>query len=114
MKKKASAQSPTLLKRPIPSSREMLPAVGVGTWQTFDVGDAAADRGELKEVLRLLVEQGGSVIDSSPMYGRAEGVVGDLSAELKLRKKLFLATKVWTSGRESGIRQMETSLRLMR
>jgi diketogulonate reductase-like aldo/keto reductase len=112
--KKARAQSPALLKRPIPRSGEMLPAVGVGTWQTFDVGANAGDRGELKEVLRLLVERGGSVIDSSPMYGKAEGVVGDLSAELNLREKLFLATKVWTSGRESGIRQMETSLRRMR
>ena len=112
--KKARAQSPALLKRPIPRSGEMLPAVGVGTWQTFDVGTKASDRGELKEVLRLLVEGGGSVIDSSPMYGKAEGVVGDLSAELNLREKLFLATKVWTSGRESGIRQMETSLRRMR
>jgi diketogulonate reductase-like aldo/keto reductase len=112
--KKARAQSSALLKRPIPRSGEMLPAVGVGTWQTFDVGANASDRGELKEVLRLLVERGGSVIDSSPMYGKAEGVVGDLSAELNLREKLFLATKVWTSGRESGIRQMETSLRVMR
>jgi diketogulonate reductase-like aldo/keto reductase len=112
--KKARAQSSALLKRPIPRSGEMLPAVGVGTWQTFDVGANASDRGELKEVLRLLVERGGSVIDSSPMYGKAEGVVGDLSAELNLREKLFLATKVWTSGRESGIRQMETSLRRMR
>jgi diketogulonate reductase-like aldo/keto reductase len=113
-KKKARAQAPAILKRPIPGSREMLPAVGVGTWQTFDVGANAPERSELKEVLRLLVEGGGSVIDSSPMYGRAEGVVGDLSAELKLREKLFFATKVWTSGRESGIRQMETSFRLMR
>jgi diketogulonate reductase-like aldo/keto reductase len=112
--KKARAQSSALLKRPIPRSGEMLPAVGVGTWQTFDVGANAGDRGELKEVLRLLVERGGSVIDSSPMYGKAEGVVGDLSTALNLREKLFLATKVWTSGRESGIRQMETSLRLMR
>jgi aryl-alcohol dehydrogenase-like predicted oxidoreductase len=60
------------------------------------------------------VEAGGSVIDSSPMYGRSEGVVGDLSAALGLRDKLFFATKVWTSGRDSGIRQMEDSLRLMR
>jgi aryl-alcohol dehydrogenase-like predicted oxidoreductase len=106
--------SSEILKRPIPRSGEMLPAVGVGTWQTFDVGANAPERAELKEVLRLLVEGGGSVVDSSPMYGRAEGVVGDLSAEAGLRQKLFFATKVWTSGRESGIQQMETSLRLMR
>ena len=109
-----SAQPATLLKRPIPRTGEMLPAVGVGTWQTFDVGAKAPERTELKEVLRLLVEAGGSVVDSSPMYGKSEGVVGDLSAELGLREKLFFATKVWTSGRDAGIRQMEDSFRLMR
>lgn len=114
MNTSSSAQAPTLLKRPIPRSGEMLPAVGVGTWQTFDVGPKAPERAELKEVLRLLVEGGGSVVDSSPMYGKAEGVVGDLSAEAGLRDRLFFATKVWTSGRDSGIRQMEDSFRLMR
>ena len=110
----ASAQPPALLKRAIPRSGEALPAVGVGTWQTFDVGAKAHERAELKEVLRLLVASGGSVVDSSPMYGKAEGVAGDLAAELGLRKKLFFATKVWTSGREAGVRQMEQSFKLMR
>lgn len=114
MPRPAMAQNSTMLRRPIPSSGEPLPVVGVGTWQTFDVGASAPERAELKDVLRLLVEAGGSVVDSSPMYGRAEGVVGDLSAELGLRDKLFFATKVWTRGRDSGIRQMEDSLRLMR
>jgi aryl-alcohol dehydrogenase-like predicted oxidoreductase len=109
-----SAQAPGMAKRPIPSSREPLPVVGVGTWQTFDVGADAPERAELKEVLRLLVEAGGSVVDSSPMYGRSERVAGDLAAELKLREKLFFATKVWTSGRDAGVRQMQDSLRLMR
>ena len=113
-KKKAFAQTSAILKRPIPRSGEMLPVIGVGTWHTFDVGAQAPERAELKEVLRLLVERGGSVLDSSPMYGEAERVVGDLSAELRLRDKLFFATKVWTNGRESGIRQMKASLRLMR
>jgi len=103
-----------LLKRPIPRSGELLPVVGIGTWRTFDVGPNDAARGELKAVLRELVALGGSAIDSSPMYGEAERVVGDLAAELKLHKALFLATKVWTSGREAGIRQMERSLRLLR
>jgi aryl-alcohol dehydrogenase-like predicted oxidoreductase len=111
---KTSAQSPGLLKRPIPRSGELLPVVGVGTWQTFDVSANAPERAELKNVLRLLVESGGSVVDTSPMYGQSEGVVGDLAAGLGLRKKLFYATKVWASGREAGIRQMEDSLRLMR
>jgi aryl-alcohol dehydrogenase-like predicted oxidoreductase len=102
------------LRRPIPRSGELLPAVGLGTWQTFDVGPRASERTELNEVLRLFVDAGGSVVDSSPMYGEAERVVGDLTAELGIRKRLFLATKVWTSGREAGIRQMENSLKLMR
>ncbi len=114
MSRKARAQAPAILKRPIPRSGEMLPAVGLGTWQTFDVGPGASERAGLREVLRLLVELGGSVVDSSPMYGEAERVVGDLTAELGLREKLFFATKVWTSGREAGIRQMENSFRRMR
>jgi aryl-alcohol dehydrogenase-like predicted oxidoreductase len=113
-KKKAFAQSSAILKRSIPRSGEPLPAVGVGTWQTFDVSAQAPERAELKEVLRLLVEGGGSVVDSSPMYGEAERVVGDLAAELRLRDKLFFATKVWANGRDAGIRQMESSFRSMR
>ncbi|HKU72193.1 MAG TPA: aldo/keto reductase [Burkholderiales bacterium] len=101
------------MKRPIPRSGEMLPMVGVGTWQTFDVGPKSPERAELKEVLRLLAAAGGSVVDSSPMYGKAEGVVGDLTHD-GLREKLFFATKVWTSGRDSGIRQMDESFKLMR
>ena len=100
--------------RPIPRSGEQLPAVGVGTWQTFDVGPAAPERGELREVVRMLSETPRSVVDSSPMYGQAERVVGDLTSELGVRDRLFFATKVWTSGREAGIRQMEQSFRLMR
>lgn len=111
----ARAAAPdAILKRAIPRSGELLPAVGLGTWQTFDVGAAASERAELTEVLRLMVELGASVIDSSPMYGESERVVGDLAAKLGIRPKLFLATKVWTTGREAGIRQMETSLRLLR
>ena len=112
-----AATSGTIRKmatRPIPRSGEAIPVVGVGTWQTFDVGPNAPERAELKEVLRLLSENGGSVIDSSPMYGQAERVAGDLTAELASRDKFFFATKVWTSGRDSGIRQMEQSFRLMR
>ena len=70
----------TILQRPIPSSRESLPAVGLGTWRAFDVGGAAAERAPLEDALRRLVELGGRVVDSSPMYGAAESVVGDLAA----------------------------------
>lgn len=109
----ATAAEP-LLARPIPSTGEMLPALGLGTWRTFDVGAGAAERAPLKEVLGAFVAQGGRVIDSSPMYGAAEAVVGDLAAELGMAGTLFLATKVWTSGTEAGIAQMEQSFRRLR
>lgn len=104
----------SVMKRKIPSSEEMLPIVGVGTWQTFDVGTSPSERSPLKEVLKTLLEKGGTVIDSSPMYGRSEGVVGELSTELGINEKLFVATKVWTSGRQSGIDQMNRSFSLLR
>lgn len=99
--------------RPIPSSGEPLPCVGLGTWQQFDVGPDDPSMSGLKEVLRRLVALGGSVVDSSPMYGRAETVVGQLSAELELTDEIFGATKVWTRGRQDGIDQMERSLNRM-
>lgn len=103
-----------MMQRPIPRTGESLPVIGLGTWQTFDAGPTAAERGPLRQVLGEFIKLGGSVIDSSPMYGRSETVVGELAAELNLHKKLFLATKVWTSGREEGIRQMEQSLAKLR
>lgn len=109
-----AAQPPVLLKRPIPRSGEWIPAVGLGTSRTFDVGSSAAERASPKEVLRQFVELGGSLVDSSPMYGEAEAVTGDLAAELKVQGRLFMATKVWTSGRDAGIRQMEQSFIRMR
>ena len=110
-----AANSPRpILTKPIPRTGESLPVIGLGTWQTFDVGAAQSERAPLREVLREFVRLGGKVIDSSPMYGRSESVVGDLAAELKLEGKLFVATKVWTSGREAGIRQMEESFRRLR
>jgi diketogulonate reductase-like aldo/keto reductase len=104
----------SMTSRNIPSSGEALPVVGLGTWQTFDVGTQATERGALKEVLQAHVDRGGKLVDSSPMYGEAERVTGDLTADLGLRDRLFLATKVWTSGRDAGIRQMEQSFKLMR
>jgi diketogulonate reductase-like aldo/keto reductase len=103
-----------LLKRKIPATGEELPVVGLGTWQTFDVGDNAAERAALKAVLALLIKSGASMVDSSPMYGSSETVVGDLCEDLKARKSLFLATKVWTSGRQAGIDQMSASIRKMK
>lgn len=98
-----------ILNRTIPSSGESLPVVGLGTWQTFDV-NREDEKPALKEVLEALVKNGGKVIDSSPMYGRSEEIVGELSQEAQLNDKLFIATKVWTSGKENGIRQMRESL----
>jgi diketogulonate reductase-like aldo/keto reductase len=103
-----------LSSRAIPVSGEMIPVVGLGTWRVFDVGTGASERAPLKNVLKDLLELGGRVVDSSPMYGTAESVVGDLGAELGITDKLFLATKVWTSGREAGVAQMEQSLKRMR
>ena len=111
---KAMAASATPVRRPIPSSRETLPAVGLGTWQTFDVGGSESERGQLRQVLSELVKLGGSVVDSSPMYGSSESVVGDLAAGINLRQQLFLATKIWTDGREAGIQQMQQSLKRLR
>jgi len=106
--------TPALLHRPIPSSGEPIPAVGLGTWRTFDVGASPAERAPLREVLARFVALGGRVVDASPMYGAAETVVGDLAAELGVTERLFLATKVWTTGREAGIAQMERSLQRLR
>jgi|SRR5688572_1558625 diketogulonate reductase-like aldo/keto reductase len=109
-----SAQSSAMLTRTIPSSGETLPVVGLGTWQVFDAGNDQAARVPLKEVLKSFFAAGGRVLDSSPMYGTSESVVGDLCSELNVCEPLFVATKVWTSGREEGIRQMETSFRRLK
>ena len=104
-----SSMEREILQRAIPSSNEKIPAVGLGTWQTFDASENESERAPLRQVLKTLVENGGSVIDSSPMYGNSERVVGDLSTDLKINDKLFVATKVWTTGKEAGIRQMNNS-----
>ncbi len=104
------AAMPTLSKK-IPSTGESLPVIGLGTWQAFDV---RGDSGALREVMKGFSALGGRVVDSSPMYGAAESVVGELVEGLGLRDDLFLATKVWTSGRTEGIRQMESSFKRMR
>jgi len=103
-----------MLTRPIPSSGEALPVIGLGTWSVFDVGPAARERRPLAEVVGALFAAGGRLLDSSPMYGRAEEVAGDLVADAAPSPPAFLATKVWTEGRDAGVRQMETSARLLR
>ena len=111
--RQAKAESSTVLTRTIPSSGETLPVIGLGTWQAFDVDLSADIRRQLEEVLSELVKLGGRVIDSSPMYGRAEEVIGQLTSSIGIRDKVFLATKVWTEGKQSGIQSMERSMSLL-
>lgn len=109
-----AAQDVPMSTRKIPSSGEVLPVIGMGSSNTFDVGPSAAERAPLRDVLRALAAAGGRVIDTSPMYGPAETVLGDLIAELGLRPKLWVATKVWTRGREAGAAQVAESYRKLR
>ena len=103
-----------MLTRLIPSTGEKLPVIGLGSWQQFDVGSSSNERNPLKEVLKSMHEAGGKVIDASPMYGRSEQVIGDLTEEIKLNDQFFFATKVWTTGKQSGIDQMNDSFRKMK
>jgi diketogulonate reductase-like aldo/keto reductase len=121
----AATESSMMLTRAIPSSGEKLPVIGLGTWRAFDVDLTSDSRRQLGDVLSLFVKLGGRVIDTSPMYGRAEDVIGELTAALGIQDKLatgrvrptgglFLATKVWTRGKENGIKSMERSMTLLR
>ncbi|MDX1493057.1 MAG: aldo/keto reductase [Longimicrobiales bacterium] len=103
-----------MIRRAIPSSGETIPVVGLGTWQTFDVGEDTAQRAALAAVLRSFVDLGGTVVDSSPMYGSSQVVMGDLAAETGLLDELWVATKVWIEGREAGIEQMEETMAELR
>jgi diketogulonate reductase-like aldo/keto reductase len=100
-----------MIERLIGSTGEPLPVIGLGTWQTFDVGRSSNVRTTLESCVADLAAAGGRVIDSSPMYGRAEQVVGDIVTTLELRDRLFIATKVWTTGKQRGIDQMTESMR---
>lgn len=111
----AAESAPTqMLTRAIPGSDERLPVIGMGTSGTFDVGATTEDRAALRQVLEAFYAAGASVIDTSPMYGRAERVTGDLVAELGARNRTFIATKVWTNGRERGLEQIRESMQLLR
>lgn len=105
----SASESSAMLMRAIPSSGETLPVIGLGTWQVFDVDLAPGKEKQLGDVLSLFVQLGGRIVDSSPMYGRSEEVIGSLATKRKLHDKLFLATKVWTQGREAGIESMNRS-----
>lgn len=102
-----------MLTRAIPSSSEPLPIVGLGTYRGFDAAPGTVHYQQLPAVLSALFAKGGTLLDSSPMYGRAEQTSGELLSIHEPRSPAFLATKVWTRGRKEGIRQMEQSLRLL-
>lgn len=101
------------ITRAIPSTGEHIPIIGMGTSRTFDVGHDPAVRAQLRQVLEVFFDNGGALIDSSPMYGNAESVVGDLLKTIDNKKKLFAATKVWTNGKQNGIDQMQESMQRM-
>lgn len=103
-----------MIHRSIPSSGEEIPVVGLGTWQTFDVGDDSEERAALRDVLRSFADLGGTVVDSSPMYGSSQEVLGDLATETGLLGDLWVATKVWTRGEDDGREQMEESMAELR
>jgi aryl-alcohol dehydrogenase-like predicted oxidoreductase len=102
------------ITRAIPATGERVPVVGLGTWQVFDVSAGSAEYGAAAETLAVFASAGGAVVDSSPMYGRSETVVGELMAAAGLRERLFVATKVWTRGRREGVAQMNDSLGKLR
>jgi len=101
-----------MLTRPIPRSGEVLPVIGIGTWENFDFAPKAPERVALAQVLEALFAGGGTLIDSSPMYGKAEALVGSLLAD-RSSPKPFVATKVWTTGKREGVVQMEQSFKLL-
>jgi len=103
-----------MLTKPIPSSGAALPVIGLGTYSVFDVDSTPDAIAERREIVDRLTANGGSVIDTSPMYNRSEKVIGDVIASRAARDDLFLATKVWTDGRDSGVAQMRRSFELMR
>jgi aryl-alcohol dehydrogenase-like predicted oxidoreductase len=98
------------LMRAIPSTGEKLPVIGLGRAVTFDVPSNSPKTNDITEVITRFVKRGGKVIDSSPMYGNAESLIGQIAAKSGVSKSLFIATKVWTLGKEAGIQQMERSL----
>lgn len=103
-----------MIHRAIPSTGEKLPVLGLGTWRVFDVGQSESARNIRKEVLQNLVKLGGKIIDTSPMYGSSQEVVGDLALNLDAMNHFFYANKVWTSGKQAGISQMNESFKKMR
>ncbi len=110
----ASSSERAMITRPIPSSDERLPVIGLGTYNVFDVPSTPTELASRRNIVDILAGQGGSLIDTSPMYNRSEKVIGDIIEASDNRRALFLATKVWINGEEAGITQMQRSADLMR
>lgn len=106
-------QSSTMTTRRIPGTDESMPLIGLGTYSVFDVDGSDAELAERREIMEMLFEKGGSVIDTSPMYNRSERIIGEVLGLSNVRDKSFLATKVWTDGKAAGVRQMQRSADLM-
>jgi len=102
-----------MISRPIPASDERLPVIGLGTYRAFDVESTPTEISNAREIVELLLGEGGSVIDTSPMYNRSEAVIGDIIETGVPREPMFIATKVWTDGRDAGVEQMQRSADLM-
>lgn len=113
MPQSALAQQARLFRQ-VPKSGERIPIVGLGTWQAFDLGPSDGDWPQATEAVNLFLRSGGRMIDTSPMYGEAEAALGHIVSGLRGVPRPFLATKVWTSGREAGREQIERSFRLLR
>jgi len=107
-------QTAKMVTRKILSSGEIIPAIGLGSWITFDVGDPEDELLPMQHVLKEFVNAGGKLVDSSPMYGRSEKVIGQLASNLNIADKLWIATKVWTSGERAGKTQIENSRNLFK
>jgi diketogulonate reductase-like aldo/keto reductase len=105
------ALAATPVRKAIASTGEMIPAIGMGSWLTFNVGDDAKARAQRTEVLRTFFEMGGAVVDSSPMYGSSQEVIGAALSELRRPSQLFAADKVWTPGGDPGPAQIERTRR---
>jgi diketogulonate reductase-like aldo/keto reductase len=106
-----TAERPVITKA-VPSTGERLPVIGMGSWITFDVGSNSYERAVRAKVMQAFFDNGGALIDSSPMYGSSEEVIGEGLKKITNKDKLFSATKVWILGKKSGIRQMEDSQKL--
>ena len=110
----ASILNESMLKRVIPSSGEELPVIGLGTSRVFDIERSKNELNVREKILDIFYENGGRLIDTSPMYGMSEEIIGITAKKYIEKNRFFLATKVWTEGRENGMRQIEESFQKMR